>query len=77
MSWENALRSHRPGSTDSLGEPAQWVRWRAQRLLSAGFPLGLARELAQERRVDVHALLELVDRDCPPELAARILAPTV
>jgi hypothetical protein len=25
--------------------------------------------------VDIHALLELVDRGCPPHLAARILAP--
>jgi hypothetical protein len=25
--------------------------------------------------VDVHALLQLVDRGCPPELAARILSP--
>jgi hypothetical protein len=25
--------------------------------------------------VDVHALLELVDRGCPPVLAARIMAP--
>ncbi|WP_344257069.1 hypothetical protein [Terrabacter carboxydivorans] len=26
-------------------------------------------------RVDLHALLELVDAGCPPELAARILSP--
>jgi hypothetical protein len=25
--------------------------------------------------VDLHQLLELVDRGCPPELAVRILAP--
>jgi hypothetical protein len=25
--------------------------------------------------MDLHALLELVDRGCPPALAARILAP--
>jgi hypothetical protein len=25
--------------------------------------------------VDLHALLDLVDKGCPPQLAARILAP--
>jgi hypothetical protein len=25
--------------------------------------------------MDLHALIELVERGCPPELAARILAP--
>jgi hypothetical protein len=52
-----------------------WTTWRAQRLQSAGFSSALATELAADRRVDVHALLELVDRGCPPGLAARILAP--
>jgi hypothetical protein len=41
----------------------------------AGFPPPLASSLAQDDRTDVHALLDLVDRGCPPELAARILAP--
>jgi hypothetical protein len=35
----------------------------------------LARRLADDRRYDLHALLELVDRGCPPALAVRILAP--
>jgi hypothetical protein len=54
---------------------AEWVRWRTQRLRRAGFPADLARWLAQEERLDLHELLELVDRGCPPELAARIVAP--
>jgi hypothetical protein len=45
------------------------------RLVEAGFPHALAARLAAEPGVDVHALLALVDRGCPPELAARILAP--
>jgi hypothetical protein len=49
--------------------------WRSQVLLHAGFPEPLARELAADGEVDLHDLLELVDRGCPPELAARILAP--
>jgi hypothetical protein len=43
-------------------------------LREAGFPPVLARTLARTR-VDLHALLELVDAGCPPELAARILSP--
>jgi hypothetical protein len=41
----------------------------------AGFAAPLAQALATDCRIDLHALLELVDRGCPPKLAARILAP--
>jgi hypothetical protein len=51
------------------------VAWRTERLLAAGFEIELAESLAADGAVDLHALLELVDRGCPPELAARILAP--
>ena len=51
------------------------VTWRARRLQHAGFDAALAQTLARERRFDLHAVLELIDRGCPPELAARILAP--
>ena len=44
-------------------------------LAAAGFEDGLAKRVAADRDVDVHQLLELVDRGCPPPLAARILAP--
>jgi hypothetical protein len=49
--------------------------WRRARLLEAGFPRHLAVRLAGDARFDVHALIELVERGCPPELAMRILAP--
>lgn len=49
--------------------------WRVARLLDAGFERGVAERLACDRRYDLHALLELVDRGCPPRLAARILTP--
>ena len=49
--------------------------WRLRRLVDAGFPLPLALELAATPGVDLHATLALLDRGCPPELAARILAP--
>ena len=43
--------------------------------MSAGFPRPLAMQLADDRRYDLHALIELVEHGCPPELATRILAP--
>jgi hypothetical protein len=51
------------------------VEWRRGVLREAGFDAPLARELAGEARVDLHDLLNLVDRGCPPPVAARILAP--
>ena len=51
------------------------VAWRRQRLCAAGFAAGLADEVSRDCGMDLHALLGLVDRGCPPELAARILAP--
>jgi hypothetical protein len=50
-------------------------QWRRERLSEAGFDPALASELASDRRIDLHAVLGLIDRGCPPELAARILAP--
>jgi hypothetical protein len=49
--------------------------WRRDQLLSAGFPLPSARRLGRDHRYDLHALLDLVERGCPPGLAERILAP--
>lgn len=51
------------------------IRWRRKRLLSAGFDPELAKEISDESGMDLHALIELVERGCPPPLAARILAP--
>jgi hypothetical protein len=59
----------------NMPERQQVVSWRRGRLLDAGFGYDLADALAGEFRVDLHALLELVERGCPPVLAARILAP--
>jgi hypothetical protein len=65
--WARPRREH--------GPPAEVTDWRRCRLIEAGFPLVLATTLARTPSVDLHALLQLVDRGCPPELAARILAP--
>jgi hypothetical protein len=51
------------------------VAWRIARLRSAGCSTPLAHSLAHDTRYDLHELLELIDRGCPAELAARILAP--
>jgi spore coat polysaccharide biosynthesis protein SpsF (cytidylyltransferase family) len=49
--------------------------WRVRRLTAAGFSPREAYELAIDDRVDLHAVLELIDRGCPPPLAVRITAP--
>jgi len=54
---------------------ASVTSWRRDRLVEAGFTLRLAARLARDRRYDLHALIELVEHGCPPELALRILAP--
>jgi NTE family protein len=46
--------------------------WRQRRLELAGFDPTLAAELASTE-TDLHELLSLLDRGCPPDLAARIL----
>ncbi len=63
------------GTCASSGPPVDVVTWRWCRLLEAGFPPDLARRLSSSTAIDLHALLELVDRGCPAELAARILSP--
>ena len=54
---------------------ANVTSWRRDRLVAAGFALPLASRLARDGRYDLHALIELVEHGCPPELALRILAP--
>jgi hypothetical protein len=55
--------------------PHDVAAWRRKLLLRAGFRMQLADQLARDARIDLHDLLDLVDRGCPPHLAARILAP--
>jgi hypothetical protein len=49
--------------------------WRQERLIRAGFESELALRIASHPEFDLHALIELVERGCPPEVATRILAP--
>ena len=53
----------------------QLVAWRRDQLTVSGFQLPLAERLARDSRCDIHTLIELVERGCPPPLAVRILAP--
>ena len=53
----------------------QVVRWRREQLTASGFASALAARLSEDTRYDLHALIELCERGCPPELAVRILAP--
>jgi hypothetical protein len=51
------------------------VDWRRRQLVGVGFSFALAAEVADDSRFDLHALIELVENRCPPDLAVRILAP--
>jgi hypothetical protein len=51
------------------------ARWRREQLVHSGFPFPVAARVAKDSRYDLHALIELVERGCPPGLAVRILAP--
>jgi hypothetical protein len=56
---------------------AEVMRWRLHRLTEAGFEHERAVALAAEADVDLHAILDLVDRGCPHQLAARIMESVV
>ena len=64
------MSSHAPEIADE-----DLIAWRRRRLCRAGFDGPLADTIARDCGTDLHALLQLVDRGCPPHLAARILAP--
>jgi len=71
MAIENACRTpDAPVPTE-----ADVTAWRRRRLLDSGFEEALATWLAGTPGVDLHALLSLVDRGCPPGTAVRILGP--
>ena len=53
----------------------QIVGWRRRQLTGAGFSLPLAARIAGDPGYDLHALIELTERGCAPELAVRIVAP--
>jgi hypothetical protein len=60
---------HQPRELD------EFVAWRRAQLVATGFSLPLAVLVARDHRYDLHALIELAEAGCHPELAVRILAP--
>ena len=48
-------------------------QWRLEELERAGYAIEYARRIARRHDIDLHAAIELVDRGCPAEIAARIL----
>jgi hypothetical protein len=56
-------------------DSAEIESWRSERLARSGFSRELAACVAADARYDLHALIGLVERGCPPELAVQILAP--
>lgn len=58
-----------------LDERQQLLAWRRQYLACVGVEADLAATAAADLRWDLHALLQLLERGCPPNLAAHICAP--
>ena len=56
-------------------EVDEFVEWRRAQLVATGFSSPLAVRVAREHRYDLHALIELAEAGCSPDLAVRILAP--
>jgi hypothetical protein len=65
-----------PPAPDTGTTPrGELTTWRLEKLVRTGFDAELAASVAADRAMDLHALIDLVERGCPPALAARILAP--
>jgi hypothetical protein len=62
-------------TTTTAPAGAEIFRWRRDQLVAAGLRPSLAASVAADGHYDLHALIELVERGCPPHLAVRILAP--
>jgi hypothetical protein len=69
------IARHAGSPRERLAPADAILAWRLVRLCAAGLDSKLARTVATDGGYDLHALLELVDRGCPADLAARILAP--
>ena len=48
-------------------------RWRTEELIRVGFHPDVAVVMAIEPSIDLHAAVDLIERGCPPDVAARIL----
>jgi hypothetical protein len=61
--------------TGERAAAAGLASWRYERLRRAGVDAEPAEALSHDGDLDLHALIELIERGCPPVLAARIVAP--
>jgi hypothetical protein len=60
----------------SLDWESEWPQveaWRLEQLISAGYPVRLAEQLAEAHDVDLHQAVELVEHGCPFLTATEIL----
>lgn len=64
-----------PRTDDSRVAPRSLLGWRVRRLRQAGLQAEAAATVAADPAYDLHELLDLIDRGCPPATAVRILAP--
>jgi hypothetical protein len=71
--WSKVRQS--PARRPSTRDERDLIGWRREMLQRSGFGVELASCLATDPLIDLHALIELVERGCPPTLAVRILAP--
>ena len=58
---------------DELPEPWRVLLWRQEELERGGYPVLAAMELAENRDVDLHQAVELLERGCPVDWALQIL----
>jgi len=72
VTMPNGSVTPRAREQQSIGTVAAWRR---DQLVAGGFPRLLAFRIAHDPGYDLHALLDLVEAGCAPELAVRILAP--
>jgi hypothetical protein len=72
--WSNR-KDAAPAAQASPTPDDDLISWRQMQLLRAGFESELAACVAADRVMDLHALIDLVERGCPPKVAVRILAP--
>lgn len=70
---ETSSRSS-PDFRHGVTVPLSVIEWRRRRLVASGFDLPLA-DWVSRSQIDLHELLALLDRGCPPHLAVRILSP--
>jgi hypothetical protein len=56
-----------------IDEAAEVLAWRFDTLCRCGFDLDAAAVIAANVEVDLHRSVDLVERGCPPSIAARIL----